>query len=425
MKTLNLSLKLLAIIPTMILFISMTNLMAQDYLITFAGEGASNTVGSVKIENLNQGTSSMLNGADILHLKAVVTGIETAGEDGSGNIFFYPNPMKDLTKMQFFMPETGEAVITLYDISGRKIAQKQDLLSQGKQAYQIEGIAQGLFIVMISSDRCRFTGRLLSSGSGNKAARIEYENSLALKEKVSDSKGTASEIIMQYTAGDRLKLTAVSGNYSTIVTDVPTKSKVINFNFVPVTDGDGNNYPVVQIGSLLWMAENLKTTKYNDFTGIPLAEANFNLTTPAYCWYNNDATTNKNIYGALYNWYTVNTGKLCPLGWRVPNDNEWTALTDYLGGEPVAGGKLKETGVIHWLSPAGSTNETGFTALPGGYRLSNGTFSHLRYNGNWWSSTVSEYGTSARFRTVSQGTSEITKGWNSLPIGFSVRCVRD
>jgi len=107
MKTLNLSLKLMAIIPTMILFISMTNLMAQDYLITFAGEGASNTVGSVKIENLNQGTSSMLNGADILHLKAVVTGVETVGPDGSGNIFFCPNPMKDLSKMQFFMPETG------------------------------------------------------------------------------------------------------------------------------------------------------------------------------------------------------------------------------------------------------------------------------------------------------------------------------
>ncbi len=425
MKTPNHSLKSLAIIPTMILFASITDLTAQDYLITFAGAGASNTVGTVKIENLNQGTSSMLNGTDVLHLKAVVTSVEAVGPDVSGNIVFYPNPMKDLTKMQFFMPESGEVLINMYDISGRKIVQKQDLLSQGKQTYQIEGIAQGLFIVIISSDRYRFSGRLLSSGSGNKAARIEYENSLVLNEKVSDSKGTTSEIMMQYTAGDRLKLTAVSGNYSTIVTDIPTQSKTVTFNFVPVTDGDGNNYPVVQIGSLLWMAENLKTTKYNDFTVIPLAETNFNLTTPAYCWYNNDATTNKNTYGALYNWYTVNTGKLCPVGWRVPNDNEWTALTDYLGGETVAGGKLKETGAIHWLSQVGSTNETGFTALPGGYRLSNGTFSHLRYSGNWWSSTVSEYGTSARFRTVSQGTSEITKGWNSVPIGYSVRCVRD
>jgi len=122
----------------------------------------------------------------------------------------------------------------------------------------------------------------------------------------------------------------------------------------------------------------------------------------------------------------VNTGKLCPVGWRVPSDSEWTALTDYLGGEAVAGGKLKETGSVHWLSSVAiSTNETGFTALPGGYRLSNGSFSHLRYSGNWWTSTVADNGFSARFRTVSHGTSEITKGWNSLPIGFSVRCVRD
>lgn len=426
MKTLDSSLKSMAVIATMILFVSITDLTAQDYLITFAGEGASNTVGTVKIENLNQGSSSMLNGTDILHLKADVTGVETVGPDGSGSIFFYPNPMKDLAKMQFFMPETGEALITIYDISGRKIVQKQDLLSQGKHTYQIEGIARGFFMVTICSDRYSFSGRLLSLGSGNKAAGIEYENTLALQEKVSDSKGTASEITMQYTAGDRLKLTAVSGNYSTIITYIPTKSEVITFNFVPVTDGDGNNYPVVKIGTSLWMAENLKTTKYNDFTGIPLAETNWNLTTPAYCWYNNDATTNKNTYGALYNWYAVNTGKLCPVGWRVPNDGEWTALTDYLGGEAVAGGKLKETGTIHWLSSTAiTTNETGFTALPGGFRLSNGNFSYLRYSGNWWSSTVADNGFSARFRTVSHGTSEITKGWNSITIGYSVRCVKE
>jgi len=110
----------------------------------------------------------------------------------------------------------------------------------------------------------------------------------------------------------------------------------------------------------------------------------------------------------------------------VPSYNEWNALTDYLGGETVAGGKLKETGSVHWLSSVAiSTNETGFTALPGGYRLSNGSFSHLRYNGNWWSSTVADNGFSARYRTVSHGTLEITKGWNSVSIGYSVRCVRD
>ena len=119
-----------------------------------------------------------------------------------------------------------------------------------------------------------------------------------------------------------------------------------------VTDDDGNVYHSVTIGTQVWMVENLKTTKYNDGTSIPLvtdATDWHNLLTPGYCWNNNDEATYKATYGALYNWYTVNTGNLCPTGWHVPGDAEWTTLTTYLGGEDVAGGKLKEVGITHWL----------------------------------------------------------------------------
>ena len=98
-----------------------------------------------------------------------------------------------------------------------------------------------------------------------------------------------------------------------------------------VTDKDDNVYHTVTIGTQTWMAENLKTTKYNDGTAIPLvtdSTAWTSLLTPAYCWYNYDATTYKNTYGALYNWYAVNTGKLAPIGWHVATDAEWTTLTD-------------------------------------------------------------------------------------------------
>ena len=116
-----------------------------------------------------------------------------------------------------------------------------------------------------------------------------------------------------------------------------------------VTDIDGNVYHTVTIGTQTWMVENLKTTKYNDGTAIPLvtdSTAWLNLTTPGYCWYNNDAATYKNTYGALYNWFTVNTSKLAPSGWHVPTDAEWTTLITYLGGETVAGGQMKSTGTI-------------------------------------------------------------------------------
>ena len=120
------------------------------------------------------------------------------------------------------------------------------------------------------------------------------------------------------------------------------------------------------------MAENLKTTKYRDGTSIPLVTENtawLNLTTPGYCWYNNDAAHYKSTYGALYNWYVLNAGSngwknVCPTGWHVPTDAEWTTLTTYLGGESIAGGKLKETGTSHWLSPnTVATNETGLHTL--------------------------------------------------------------
>ena len=202
-----------------------------------------------------------------------------------------------------------------------------------------------------------------------------------------------------------------------------------------VTDIDGNVYNTVTIGTQVWMAENLKTTKYNDGTSIPLvtdATAWTNLSTPGYCWYNNDAATYKDPYGALYNWYTVNTGKLCPTGWHVPTDAEWTTLTDYLGGESVAGGKLKETGTTHWTTPnTDATNETGFTAFPGGERYSSGIFNGIGNYGNWWSATeVSS--ADAWYRHLFNDNSSVYRGSltetvapPSRNIGFSVRCVKD
>jgi uncharacterized protein (TIGR02145 family) len=200
-----------------------------------------------------------------------------------------------------------------------------------------------------------------------------------------------------------------------------------------VSDIDGNVYNTVTIGTQVWMAENLKTTKYNDNSTIPLvndASAWAALTTPAYCWYNNDAATYKATYGACYNWYTVdvtsNGGKnVCPTGWHVPTDAEWATLTTYLGGESVAGGKLKEIGTTHWVTPnTGATNETGFTALPGGGRYDDGICGNVGNYGYWWSST--EYSpTGAWFRGALYYYYNVDRGSLDERSGFSVRCLRD
>ena len=204
--------------------------------------------------------------------------------------------------------------------------------------------------------------------------------------------------------------------------------KLIDADFFKVSDVDGNTYNVVIIGAQAWMAENLRTTKYKDSTAIPLVTDNADwraLGTPGYCWYDNDQVMYGNTYGALYNWYSVNTGKLCPTGWHVPTDAEWTTLNEYLGGASVAGGKLKETGIIHWDSPnTDATNETGFTALPGGFRNTDGTYGYIGLHVGLWS--VTEFGTnSAWYRRINYNNGHVSRDDGLRSYGFSVRCVKD
>ena len=192
-----------------------------------------------------------------------------------------------------------------------------------------------------------------------------------------------------------------------------------------LTDIEGNFYNWGKIGTQDWLLENLKTTRYNDGTSIPYVEANnewFALTTQAYCWYDNDSATNKGTYGALYNWYAVSTEKLCPVGWHMANDEDWTKLIDYLGGENVAGGPLKERTTTHWDPPNnGATNESGFTALPGGFRDYTGTYFLLGISALWSSSTINSNYTALDYNGVF--VRRIMN--NDKRCGYSVRCVRD
>jgi uncharacterized protein (TIGR02145 family) len=181
------------------------------------------------------------------------------------------------------------------------------------------------------------------------------------------------------------------------------------------------------------MAENLKTTKYNDgTTDIPLVTDNTAwsiLTTPGYCWYNNDINY-KNTYGALYNWYaldaTSNGGKnVCPVSWHTPSDEDWNTLATFLGGETMAGGKMKETGLAHWHSPnTGATNESGFSALPGSYRYSNGGFDVIGYISFYWSATENISSTGWN-RAIYSSYPDLYRMEYPKKTGFSVRCLKD
>ena len=198
---------------------------------------------------------------------------------------------------------------------------------------------------------------------------------------------------------------------------------------VSVSDVDGNTYNVVKIGNQCWMKENLTTTKYKSGSSITNVTSNSTwtgLSSGAYCDYDN-STANSAVYGKLYNWYAVNDSrKICPTGWHVPTDANWSELINYLGGEAIAGGKLKETGLIHWYGPnTGANNSSEFTALPGGFRLDiTGAFSNLTSDGMWWS--ASQYNTADANSIGLMFYSESVNSENqNKKYGLSVRCVKD
>jgi uncharacterized protein (TIGR02145 family) len=195
-----------------------------------------------------------------------------------------------------------------------------------------------------------------------------------------------------------------------------------------VTDIDGNVYHTVTIGTQVWMLENLKTSKYRDGTIIPNETDNFtwlNLTTGACCDYENEPS-NSVVYGKLYNYYAIaDTRNICPLGWHVPTMDEWTTLITFLGGVDSAGDKLRESGTTHWENPnAGATNESGFTALPGGWRQgygADGKFYYLNRRGYWFGSTfMSGTGVSMHFNY-----SFVATNYDFMSWGYSVRCIKD
>ena len=196
----------------------------------------------------------------------------------------------------------------------------------------------------------------------------------------------------------------------------------------PVTDIEGNTYKTIRIGDQVWMAENLRTSTFSDGTEIPVVEdaGSWNeLTSPGLCWYNNDEGVNKDLYGALYNYYSVVSGSLCPDGWHVPSMDDWHKLRDVLGDTITGGGKLKEEGTLHWKTPnTGAVNSNGFTALPAGIRYFEGTFNSATFFTAFWSSTESD-NNKAWYLSLYFADSVAVMSTISKKDGFSVRCLKD
>lgn len=417
-----------------------SSIFSQDLKISFSGTGSSKIVASVMVENLTQNKSITLDGTEILHLAATITGVNNVDAE-SDKLVVSPNPIVDEGLVTFYAKNEGLVSVELSESSGRLVFRKNYYLYPGMNSLRISELGTGIFIVNINSKTYSYSGKMVSLKKGNVSVSFPVVESLGPNSAAGQSlKSVSTEKYLIFKKGDVLKITGKSGDYSTIVGDSPVADKTIIFNFMPCVDGDGNNYPVVQIGNQVWMGENLHTSKLNDGTEIPNITKDSEwgaLTTPGYCWANNDAA-NKSPYGGLYNWFAVNTGKLAPKGWHVPTDKEWTDLLVFLGGDPLGFGawvvcKLQETGNEHRelysFNSFNATNETGFSMVPNGIRSgesgSTGWFLGFRSYANLWTSTNGGNYPESEVAYCRYVQNDIMSTGSNKKNGMAVRCIKD
>jgi uncharacterized protein (TIGR02145 family) len=404
-------------------------IQAQDYLISFAGSGETTEVSTIQVSNLTSGASVFLNGGDILHLIPAL-GICT-NDSGNGSLQLYPNPVAEQSIFTFFAPEAGTAEIYIVDPSGKTLSRLTRQLPSGTHRFRVSGINSGIYFLRIAGENYNYSTKLVSHTRLQSDARIEYLSSVN-NSSGNQPKSISATIDMPYTNGNTLIYKGTSGEFSAIVTDVPTGSKTITFPFISCTDSDGNHYATVQIGdgkfSQFWMAENLKVGVGIDITQLPADNGIIEY----YCYEDNlDLCA---TYGGLYKWDemmnytgTEGSGGICPVGWHVPTNQEFYDLESFLGGMSVAGGKLKETGTEHWnANNVGATNETGFTALPGGELQSWGpVYGLLGIKAYFWSSSPGIDGGSHFYMALTNGSGTLYRNNDPFGSSYSVRCIHD
>ncbi len=419
---------------------------SQDLLVNFYPGSDTVNIESVRVVNLSNNTIYSMNPEDALHI-VEATDVRFLAE--SQNQFeIYPNPADESFFIQFAAVKSGVVNLCLSDAGGRQIFSDSFYAVEGYHKLEVTGNIQGLYFVSLRGDSYLYSGKVAgisNSGSGFKASLIqsveaEVGETILTKDK--------AQYEMPYTYGDVLIFTFLSdiGNTTIIPFTIENADEysvgdvvTLTVNFYSCKDYEEFEYPVVEAGEQVWMAQNLNTAYFNDNNSIKMIDSDntwSQLTTVAYCDYDN-SPANSEIFGKLYNWHAVNySGGICPQGWHVSTDADWLELENHLSvsvgavgtlgwrGEP-AGCLLKQSGTEFWESdPGENTNYAGFFALPGGMRTLTGEFSHINNYGAWWTATASD-NKNAWCRALRADSCDIYREDGYKTLGLSVRCVYD
>jgi len=417
-----------AFIAAVLMFAGTLQSYAEQYTISFTGSGKSATVGSVEVQNLTQGTTVTVPGGEVLVLNVVLTALNPLQSVNDG-INVSSTLVAGRSNVSFFAKQAGNTQISVYAMDGRKIASTSGNLQKGYNSFEVS-LPTGAYVINVRGTSFNYSAKLISVGSSNSRAEIAFTG---FKEGKTSGplKSAEASTALDYHPGDIMLYKGISGNYATIVTDKPTGSKTVNFEFIECKDASGNYYATVRIGNQVWMAENLKTAKYNDGTTIPNITVNTEwgntaLVTGAWCNLNHDAA-NGTKFGKLYNWFAVNDSRgIAPAGFHVPTIAEYDTLTYVLGGDSLAGIRMKETGLNYWpaLSVPPATNESGFSARAGAKCNSSGNMNDFEYCYLWTATEIS--GTNATCAYLTAGSTYLVNSYSpGKRNGFSLRCVMD
>lgn len=430
-------------------------------VLTFTADnfGQHVALNSILIENLSQGGDTTLYAPDTVLQANYITRIGN-NQPSEEDIFFvsqnYPNPMAGKTTVNIYLPGNENAHITVSDLMGRELICVEYLLCHGSHSFTFFPGREILYFLTTKIDQQSQTIKMFNSPSNASVSAICKLEFNSQQTGFNEFKSGNNLSNFVFDLGDQLQYTASSALGDRTIIDTPSGNQTYTFQFgsggIPcpgmptVTDIDGNAYNTVHIGIQCWMAENLKTTTYHNGTSIPNVTDTFAwqmLSTGAYVWYNNDISW-KPLYGALYNYYTtVDANGLCPEGWHVPTDDEWTYLTDFIGGTgDPHGNEIKSCRQVN--SPLGGscntslhprwaentynanygTDDYGFSGLPGGGRMDSGNFDYLGTSSKWWSSTEDNW-LCTWSHCLSYYYGNISCYYENKTHGLSVRCLRD
>jgi uncharacterized protein (TIGR02145 family) len=386
---------------------TISNVHSIDYTLNFSGSGASTTIDSVIVQNLTKGTQIVVQSGNALQL-TVVSSLGNSSFNFQDELKILYNEASENNSLRLFTPTEGRYFIRAYDLQGKKAAELSLNLQSGENRFNLD-FPKGIYSVNVSGAMSSKTERFISTSTYSNLPTIEFngftQHTIHPFQKV---KSAGSESVFNYSESDMLLLNAKSGNYSTLVTVVPTESKTVNFEFVECKDASGKHYAVTKIGNQFWMAENLSY--------LPVEPGSFgNESNHIPFYYVHD----KDKYGVMYNWEAAKAS--IPAGWHLPSLDEWFEMRDYLGGRSVAGGKLKTTD--GWNNPNESaSNSSGFSAKAGGYK-GYGYGGEGIYTAMWSSTIYTNQANSAFVVYLNRSHNYLVEDNEGFSKGFYVRCV--